>query len=359
MKTMNFMQTSKLISSGCLMSLLVTQLASSAVAGSPPSVLEVRETPGPTGPVQALQQGPAYFSPGATLRITNTFIFTNRIWSLLWRPALPNGWALQTVSGPGQPEIFGGEILWTGAFGSSPIEMVYTVMVPSHIQDPAEIRAEVEYLVEGMMNPALIPAEPQPLVITAASTASLVTTLYWQHPDDSLAQWVLSQTNLFVSQFLKPDGFSGQWTVLSTADFNGDGHDDLLVQFADRSLGVWFMQDQNLVQFECLNSTNASPVQLPPNWRVLDAGDFNRDHHPDLLLQHNDGTLGLWILDGTTLIRSGLLNPSQAASGCQYCGLADFDGDGSSDLVLTRSDRTLAQSIGFGFGMGHGCFGRL
>jgi hypothetical protein len=47
-----------------------------------------------------------------------------------------------------------------------------------------------------------------------------------------------------------------------------------------------------------------------PSWPVAGVGDFNGDGKSDILLQHNDGDLLLWEMNGTTGIGGGeIANP--------------------------------------------------
>jgi hypothetical protein len=114
------------------------------------------------GPSATHQTAASYFA-GGMLSVTNRFTYTYPLWSLLWRPQLPVGWTVESVSGDGNPELSGGEILWTGALPPSPVQMVYTVLAPSEATGQQEIRGEVEYQFAGMANPAMMWAEPDAL----------------------------------------------------------------------------------------------------------------------------------------------------------------------------------------------------
>ena len=45
-------------------------------------------------------------------------------------------------------------------------------------------------------------------------------------------------------------------------------------------------------------------------WQVVGVGDFNGDHKPDLVWQHDTGWLTVWLMDGATLIRSSTCHPA-------------------------------------------------
>ncbi len=136
---------------------------------------------GSLGTVQATHHSSAQYVVGSTLSVTNTFTFTNALWSLLWRPQLPIGWTLGAVSGDGNPELSGGEILWTGKMPSSPIRMVYTVQVPVGAVGAKQIGGELEYQFAGMVNPATVFANPNPLMVVNLS--GIVGTKRWEFYD--------------------------------------------------------------------------------------------------------------------------------------------------------------------------------
>ena len=120
------------------------------------------------GPVTGLSfthQSSTNYISGGVLSVTNTITFTNTLASLLWRPHLPTGWALLSVAGDGSPEMNFGDIIWTGALPSSPIQMRYTVQIPAGQTGSRQIRGEVEYQFQGMPNPANTYASPDPIPV--------------------------------------------------------------------------------------------------------------------------------------------------------------------------------------------------
>jgi len=76
------------------------------------------------------------------------------------------------VSGDGNPEAKGEEILWTGAIPPSPIRMEYEVEVPAGETGPQEIRGQVEWQLPGHVNPVSSLATPAALVMKEAGTGA-------------------------------------------------------------------------------------------------------------------------------------------------------------------------------------------
>ncbi|MCK8788102.1 hypothetical protein M0638_27485 [Roseomonas sp. NAR14] len=46
-------------------------------------------------------------------------------------------------------------------------------------------------------------------------------------------------------------------------------------------------------------------AQLSPDWSIKGVADFNGDGHSDILLQKADGLLALWEMDGANVIGGG------------------------------------------------------
>ena len=116
----------------------------------------------------AQQSATAHYDPGQTLAVTSTLHYTGQLLSLHWRPALPAGYAIAAVSGDGDPELFGGDILWIGALPPSPIQMVYTVQMPLAAVAPQEITSEVTCFLQGQSNPLQAIPVPSLLTVTPA-----------------------------------------------------------------------------------------------------------------------------------------------------------------------------------------------
>ncbi len=113
----------------------------------------------------AVHTAPASYEPGGTVTVTNTFTYSGTLLTLLWRPDLPQGWHVESVGGDGNPEFNAlfGEVIWTGSLPSSPVVMTYIARVPGDATGSAQITAEAEYQLNGMVNPAVLDAQPNPL----------------------------------------------------------------------------------------------------------------------------------------------------------------------------------------------------
>jgi hypothetical protein len=48
--------------------------------------------------------------------------------------------------------------------------------------------------------------------------------------------------------------------------------------------------------------------------------DLNKDGKTDLLFQHVDGTMAVWLMDGINLVSGQFLNPANPGSGWRIAG---------------------------------------
>jgi hypothetical protein len=79
-------------------------------------------------------------------------------------------------------------------------------------------------------------------------------------------------------------------------DFNGDGKADILLQHDNGQVAIWMMDG-----FNVLAGANVGP-NVGPAWRVQEAADFNGDGKSDILWQNADGTPAIWLMDGFDVV---------------------------------------------------------
>jgi len=125
------------------------------------------------------------------------------------------------------------------------------------------------------------------------------------------------------------------WKVVSVADFNQDGHPDLL--WEDPASGfsqIWYMGGS-----EGVTLLGAADLDQTNPWHIAGTGDFNNDGTPDVLWQDPvSGTVQIWYMGGTTSGAQG----SQLISAANLTGpvttnvvaIADFNQDGHPDVVF-------------------------
>jgi len=128
-------------------------------------------------------------------------------------------------------------------------------------------------------------------------------------------------------------------SVPPPGDFNGDGQPDILWHNQTNGLlYVWFMNGTTRT-----GGAYLSPSSVSPDWQVRGVGDFNADGTSEILWHNQtDGTLHAWFMNGTARTGGGNVSPSIVLTDWQIGQVADFDGDGKSDIVFhNQTDGTL------------------
>ena len=157
--------------------------------------------------------------------------------------------------------------------------------------------------------------------------------LLWQHGDGRLALWQMTGTAMRSASSLSPDLVADtNWKIVGSGDFNNDGHPDVLWHHqTSGALAVWTMNGANRVSALSVTPDRVGDV----NWRPMATGDFNGDGKRDIVWRHlTQGTIGIWFMDGVRLITA--LNPTierVVDANWRIVGAGDFNRDGRADLV--------------------------
>ena len=133
------------------------------------------------------------------------------------------------------------------------------------------------------------------------------------------------------------------WTAgaagAAISDFNADGHPDyvLLRQNAKTpQTAIWYLNNNVFI-------SGASGPTLPSWWFLGGVADFNRDGHPDYLLENGTRQTAIWYLSARTLI-GGAYGPKLPSGRWLLAATADFNGDGNPDYVF-YNDNTRQTAI--------------
>jgi hypothetical protein len=150
------------------------------------------------------------------------------------------------------------------------------------------------------------------------------------------------RSSVFVDSILHPvePRLPAGWRAAGTGDFNGDGQMDIVVQHDEGWVGVWLMNGLTLVDGRLF-----SPGRLPdPRWRISAVGDVNGDASPDLIVHHqSEGWIGVWLMRGTTLIDGVLVDPARVPdTRWKIVAATDVSHDGRVDLLWQHDDGWLA-----------------
>jgi aromatic ring-cleaving dioxygenase len=156
--------------------------------------------------------------------------------------------------------------------------------------------------------------------------------LFQNQKTGQLIYWLMNGTTLIRFGAITPDNpGSPDWQVVAIADFNGDGKVDVLFQRQSTGqLVCWFMDGTSLMRYVLLSDPGS------PAWKVAATADFNRDGMPDLLFQNQQtGQLAYWLMRGTSTLTFGFLSPSAPGPmDWKIAGIGDFNRDGNPDLLF-------------------------
>jgi hypothetical protein len=115
------------------------------------------------------------------------------------------------------------------------------------------------------------------------------------------------------------------------ADFNGDGHPDVVVQNPSTHQTAIAYLNNNVVISAAFGPT------LPGGWSLRGVADFNIDGHPDYgLFNSSMGLTAITYLSGPTVI--GSASGPTVPGGWELVATADFNGDGYPDCVVYNAN---------------------
>jgi hypothetical protein len=146
--------------------------------------------------------------------------------------------------------------------------------------------------------------------------------------------WLMQGANIIGATYLDP--ISVDWQIQRIADFNGDGTADILWRNMNPGasdagyLYVWMMNGPAVIEAGYTNS------QADFGWQVQEVGDLNGDGKADIVWRKvgpglDTGAMFLWQMNGADIIGATYLDP--ISTDWQIQGVADFNGDGKSDVL--------------------------
>ena len=155
-----------------------------------------------------------------------------------------------------------------------------------------------------------------------------------QNTNGNVAVWETDGTNVTTAAAVANPG--SNWKAIGTGDFNDDPFSDILLQNTNGAVAIWDMGGTNGTSV-----TSSAVVTNPgPNWKAVATGDFDGDHHSDIVLQNTNGSVAIWEMGGTSGMSSAVVtNPG---ANWKVIGTGDFNGDGNSDILLQNTSGAVA-----------------
>jgi FG-GAP-like repeat/Lectin C-type domain len=156
------------------------------------------------------------------------------------------------------------------------------------------------------------------------------------------AIWQLNDATLADSKFITPVS-DKNWTMVASADFDGDGKDDLLWRnYSTGENAIWLKNGTNLDSFSAAGQKFITQV-VDTDWKMIAAADFNGDGKADILWRNNrSGENAVWFIDANTVTNDGRYASNEQFfansirvidTNWEMVGAGNFDTDNKADIV--------------------------
>ena len=169
------------------------------------------------------------------------------------------------------------------------------------------------------------------------------TDLLWRNVTGALSEWQVGGNGSQLTIDTYDANVDPSWKVIGTFDFNGDGRSDIMWRNTDGTFSVWNASGTGF-------TPNSYTTSVGTQWAIAAAGDVNGDHKDDLLWQRGDGAISLWQSTGSGFTQNTYYHASVGID-WKVAGLADVTGDGKADIVWRDDNGAVSvwDSTGTGF----------
>jgi hypothetical protein len=135
-------------------------------------------------------------------------------------------------------------------------------------------------------------------------------------------------------------------------DFNSDNRGDILWrQPSSGTVAVWLLDGDSVIDSGVVATVGS-------DWQVAGVGDFDGDSRNDILWRHVSGSLSVWRMNGLGVITTGAIG--SVGSDWQVTGVSDVNGDGRADVLWRHASGTVAVWLMNGFSIaGTGVLGSV
>jgi len=158
----------------------------------------------------------------------------------------------------------------------------------------------------------------------------------WLNSSGTVLDWRLAAGQFVQSTTIGGFAPASGWTIAGTGDFNGDLTNDVLLNYTSggqTTVAAWIVQSGTYSSYVVLGGFSATS-----GWRDIGVGDFNGDGTSDVLLSYTSGVnVNLWdykVSNGATVATQNLNMGFTTTSGWIVLGTGDFNGDGTTDILF-------------------------
>ncbi len=157
--------------------------------------------------------------------------------------------------------------------------------------------------------------------------------LLLQNSSGALVAWLMNGHGQIQSGQTIYSGSLADWKLVALADVNSDGNPDLIFQNGPGQIATWFMNSQG----QPTTGTTIYGGTGLADWRIVAAADLNSDGRADLVFQNAAGSVAGWLMDGQGHATTGVTIYGATISGWKVATMGDVNGDGIADLIWQTS----------------------
>jgi hypothetical protein len=123
-----------------------------------------------------------------------------------------------------------------------------------------------------------------------------------------------------------------EYTLVGSGDFRSNGLTTLVLQSRNSNqIAFWYANGTNLATISGGDYVDVTP---PVGWKAVGVADFNGDGKSDLLFQNQTtNRIAIWFMNGP-VYQGGVLLPITPPAEWSVVGAGDINGDGFSDIVF-------------------------
>jgi hypothetical protein len=168
--------------------------------------------------------------------------------------------------------------------------------------------------------------------------------ILWRNDNGQLSQW-LGNTN---GGFTGNGGIVNQtvgndWKIAGTADFNGDSFNDILWRNVSGQLSQWV----GTANGGFTGNGGVVNQTVGNDWKIAGTADFNGDGFNDILWRNVSGQLSQWLgtASGGFTGNGGVVN-QRPGTDWKIAGTGDYNGDGRADILWRNDSGQLGEWLG-------------